>query len=145
MLSRSKSSKPSRRRAALEAEGLLYAPAAVQQSFWLCYNRQRRPANRPVEGIGSLVEVAVSPEMLRSAKRLEELAEAWGQVVPERYRARTRVSRFQRGRLEVIVDGTLRFALGRRMHGDLLSKLNERLRGFRVARICYRVGSVLDS
>ncbi|MFQ5411929.1 MAG: DciA family protein [Phycisphaerae bacterium] len=143
---RKQSGTPSRRRAILEEEGLEYAPLEAQQAFWKKHNLARRSIERRSQRVGELIASSLSGGIQRSAEQLRAVSEAWKNIISEDYRERCRVDYLDRGRLYVSVDcHATGFLLQRRMHDDLLAALNARLSKFRVRRIEFRAGTMVNS
>ncbi|MBN2562377.1 MAG: DUF721 domain-containing protein [Phycisphaerae bacterium] len=133
-------SSPRRRRAILEDHDVLAAPAWRQDLFWRSYNRK---GWRGAAKLADLASAALSEGTLRSARRLEQLAEAWRSVVPMGYERSSRVEGFSHGRLVVLVDSAAtRYVLSRQVGRALVAALNGYLREARVRAIEYRVGSL---
>ena len=130
------------RREILDEHDLLPAPRACQQLFWLRYNRQRRRW-RTVH-LSEAVAGVVSDAAVRSAQKLEGLAQAWGQIVPSEYARSTRVESLRSGRLVVMVDSaSTKYVLARQPLLDILNEqvsANEGRRSKTVRQIEFRVG-----
>ena len=131
------------RREILDEQELLPAPRASQQLFWLRYNRGKR-GWRTVHLSDALAGV-VSNAAIRSAQRLEGLAEAWGQVVPAEYAASTRVESYRGGRLVVTVDSAAtKYVLARQPLLQILNEqvwANEGRRASAIKLIEFRIGT----
>jgi hypothetical protein len=133
------------------AADLAAAPQVCREFFWLRENR-RRKRRWSVCRLGEVATEVMSEKGLWSARRLLEVQEAWGRVLPERYEALTRLESFRGGRVVITVDSaSTKFALGRQAGSDLLERLNEELgtnpngRAVAVRRIEYRVGVLADA